>query len=266
VIDNGSLNAKEIKKVITSVHRINFISLPKNMGIAHAQNVGIKIAHELQAAFVLTLDQDSVPSVNMVSSLIAIYEKFEIRGRIAAIGPLLKDEHTELYLPFFSYSKGRKRRISPVEDNVVLDVEFLVSSGSLLAMNALKEVGLMHEALFISYVDVEWCLRAKGHGFQVLACCSTTMVHNLGDRRLKVGSWLVPLHSPLRHFYLMRSGILMQRLPHVPTYWKRADIVQLIRSFILFSAIGLPSFSELISMSRGLLAGLRLNINFPPKL
>lgn len=260
IIDNGSNGVEKIQCLVSKFSGAEFIGLSSNMGIAYAQNVGIRIAKNYNADYVLTLDQDSLPSTDLVRILVATFDSARDGNRIAAVGPLLLDESTRLPLPFFSYQYGKKLRIEPKEGPDLIDVEFLVSSGTMLAMTALVEVGLMREELFISYVDVEWCLRARFHGFQVLGCCAATMLHNLGERRLKIGRYLIPLHSPLRHYYVFRSGIYMQRLSNVSTDWKRADRRQLARSFILFGIVGLPSFQEFTSMCRGLKDGLSMNI------
>lgn len=266
VIDNGSAQAQSIQRLVSQLPNGSFNALPKNMGIAYAQNVGIREAHKRRAAYVLTLDQDSVPTSGMVRTLAEVLAGSRSEEPIAAVGPLLRDESTQLPLPFFSYRDGHKKRITPAEGAQSLDIEFLVSSGTLLSMDALARVGLMREELFIGYVDVEWCLRARSLGYRILACCATTMNHNLGERRVKIGRWVIPMHSPWRHFHLMRSGIYMQRLPHVDKTWKRADRRQLARSFVLFSLAGLPRLEEFTSMCRGVSAGLRIPIGYAPAL
>lgn len=267
VVDNGSNNSNEISQNVCQIKNAQFLSLPKNYGIAHAQNVGIRAAHELGATHILTLDQDSVPSAGMVNILLNVYKEYEGSDiRVAAVGPILKDEDSNLPLPFFSFSEGKKKRIYPIEENKNLNVGFLVSSGSLISMSALIEIGLMQEQLFISYVDVEWGLRARSYGYQIYGSCNTHMIHNLGERRLKIGPWLIPMHSPIRHFYLMRSGVYMQKLKHIPYSFKRADVFQLIRSFIIFSFFGLPSFKEISSMINGIISGLKMKVTSAPRI
>jgi rhamnosyltransferase len=260
VVDNGSDDAERVVRMVSTISNAEFTGLRKNMGIAYAQNVGILIAYRYGVDFVLTLDQDSVPDHDMVKKLFAVFNQLQGSERIAAVGPLLLDESTQLPLPFFSYRNGRKERTIPTAGSEILNVECLVSSGTLLSMSAIVEVGLMREELFISYVDVEWCLRARSHGFQVLGCCAATMTHNLGERRLKIGRYLIPLHSPLRHYYVFRSGIYMQRLSNISAVWKRADRRQLARSFVLFGIVGLPKIQEFTAMCRGLKDGLSMSI------
>lgn len=260
IVDNGSDIRVALDKLLVQFPSAIFIGLQRNMGIAFAQNVGIREANCHDALYVLTLDQDSVPTVNMVQVLAGAFGEQTEERKIAVVGPLLKDETTQQYLPLFTYCQGHKKRIIPASAHETVDVDFIVSSGSLIAMSALNDIGLMREELFIAYVDVEWCLRARSRNYHVLACCAATMEHNLGERRLKIGSWLLPLHSPLRHFYLFRSGVYMQRLPYISSFWKRADRRQLARSFILFGTAGLPSLAEVTHMYRGFIAGIKMKV------
>lgn len=260
VVDNGSANAFAINELGKTRSQMTFTALGQNFGIGRAQNVGFRLARVLGASFVLTLDQDSVPSEGMVRHLVSVHTSQSYGAQIAAVGPMLKDESSRQALPFFSYAEGRKTRITPTDSLGVMEVGFLVSSGTVIAMRALESIGLMREELFIAYVDVEFCLRARAAGFRILACCSASMDHNLGDKRFRIGRWMIPLHSPSRHFHLMRSGIYMQKLATVPAIWKQADRRQLIRSFLLFSLAGLPRLQEFSAMTRGLLAGFRLKV------
>lgn len=264
VIDNGSPAVCTIDSIVKTVPNAKFISLPENKGIAFAQNIGINASHEQGMKFVLTLDQDSVPMPNMVRTLILAFDKESSSGRVGAVGPMLIDETTRLPLPFFSYAQGHKQRITPEFGLTNHEIEFLVSSGTLLSMKALEEIGIMREELFISYVDVEWCLRAKNQGFRIFGICATSMDHNLGERRIRLGRFVIPLHSPLRHFYLLRSGIYMQRLPYIKDLWKTSDRKQLLRSFLVFSLAGLPKPFEFTAMVRGINAGLRMNLRPVP--
>jgi rhamnosyltransferase len=43
----------------------------------------------------------------------------------------------------------------------------------------LDVVGGMNDSLFIDYVDIEWCLRAKNLGYEILGCYRALMNHYL---------------------------------------------------------------------------------------
>lgn len=266
IVDNGSANLHTISSTASQFDNIQLIPLFENKGIGFAQNVAIRVAEACKSSHIITFDQDSHPDPGMIAELQSVFYRNNISNNLAAVGPVLYDEESGIAFPFFQFSKGRKHRIWLSEKADLTEVEFLVSSGTLISMDAIRQVGMMNEDLFISYVDVEWCLRAKSKDFSIMVAPSACMKHNLGDQQIRIGRWLLPLHSPLRHFYLMRSGVYMQKLPHVHKDWKRADRLQLLRSFFIFSIIGLPRFTEISYMVRGFIEGLRLPVSTAPNL
>jgi rhamnosyltransferase len=117
----------------------------------------------------------------------------------------------------------------------------------------------MDEYLFIDEVDTEWCLRARARGYQCIGACGAVMAHTLGSdtMRLHVGrSRHVPIHSPVRLYYIMRNGLLLARMPHVPATWWLTNLKRLAAQFVLFSVLVAPRWRNLRMMSRGILDGL----------
>ena len=103
------------------------------------------------------------------------------------------------------------KRLDCDQADAVVNVDFLLSSGSLLPLSALANIGLMDESLFIDHVDTEWCFRAKAHGFQLFGVCDAVMTHALGERRKEI--WflrqrVVPFHKPFRYYYMFRNSFL----------------------------------------------------------
>ena len=104
-----------------------------------------------------------------------------------------------------------------------MEVDHLSSSGCLIAMDALAEVGGMEDRLFIDYVDTEWCLRAIYKGYSLFGVGSACMQHDLGDAFVNLFSRTVPVHSSLRYYYLIRNGLWLLRQPWVSSAWKIMD-------------------------------------------
>ena len=91
------------------------LQLGCNTGIAHAQNLGLAQARQLGATHVLLMDQDSQPPPDLVAQLLAGWRYVEHRQadtdhagapspagtqpRLAAIGPLCRDEKTGRLMP-----------------------------------------------------------------------------------------------------------------------------------------------------------------------
>mgnify|MGYP002888735411 CR=1 FL=1 len=73
-----------------------------------------------------------------------------------------------------------KKGVSAKTSSNVHRVETIITSGSIIPVKVLQNVGLMDETLFIDYIDYEWCLRAIHKGYQIYLSDSK-MRHNMGD-------------------------------------------------------------------------------------
>src|SRR5262249_19594983 len=91
--------------------------------------------------------------------------------------------------------------------NVLADA---IASGALIPAEVLQSVGLMQEDLFIDWVDMEWCWRARNlHGLQVIGIGDVVIQHAVGDDVVALGSRKITIRSPLRHYYMIRNAIYL---------------------------------------------------------
>lgn len=258
IVDNGSKPGLADLVSNRRWDQERFIPLFANMGIAHAQNVGIGEARALAADFVVLFDQDSQPAPDMVSRLLAGITRLRQEGQhVAAIGPNYLDERQENPPPFIQIRGLRlHRHLHPPGKEDLVPVDYLIASGCMIPLPTLNAVGDMHEPLFIDFVDIEWGLRARSKGFQSYGCFSATMAHSLGDHPIRFLGKNYPAHSPLRHYYHFRNAVWLYRQGWVPTNWKLRDAWKLLLKFIFYSLLGEPRHKHLLAMSRGLWHGI----------
>lgn len=233
---------------------LRVIRLARNHGIALAQNIGIQWAREQQATHVLLMDQDSVPSDDMVSRLLAA---IRISPDVAAVGPRYLDSRQDAPSPFVRIRGLRFQRLAWDPGQPIVHVDCLIASGSLIPMKVLDQVGPMREDLFIDYVDTEWCLRARSMGLQSFGVCSASMTHSLGEAPFFFMGRSFPVHSPLRHYYQVRNAILLNREKWVPLNWKVAMAWHLLLKVGFYSLITAPRWEHLRMMALGLWHGLK---------
>ena len=205
------------------------IALPDNLGIASAFNVGVREARRAGADFVLLLDHDSIPAPGMVEALLAGYGRQAAGGaRIAAVGPRVDDARDHQEYPFIRVGWTHNRHLrcgNATRAEVACD--FLISSGTLLAMEHFDSVGEFDETLFIDSVDLEWCCRARSRGLALYGVCGAQLDHWLGDERRKVlGSMTLVVHSPHRLYYMTRNRFLLYRRAYMPLKWKLKDFLR----------------------------------------
>lgn len=245
IIDNGS--SEDVRSYLLSLGpSVDLVILDENKGIAYAQNHGIRLAKMRGAEHLIFFDQDSVPSPNMTEVLRAALYSLEGSGnRVAAVGPRFIDDRSELNQTLY-HSDGAEWILS----------ETLISSGSLIPMQVLDEVGLMTEELFIDYVDLDWCLRAKSMGYGAYIVADAVMFHSLGDNLIRFMAKEWPSRSPLRHYYMCRNAIWMYKKNWPSLSWKFIDFFKLIRKIIFYTLFAKPRLQQVQMMSLGLWHGV----------
>lgn len=216
LIDNGSNSIKKYDDFIFD----NFFLIKSidNSGIAHAQNLGILKAIELNADSIIFFDQDSTIDNSFIDSLIYDFKKVESTfNDFAAIGPRFLDEKKGFYFPALKFNKsGLIDKISVENIKSPIEVSFLISSGTLVSINALKDIGLMRDEFFIDFVDTEWCFRALSKGYKLFMSEKAIMKHSIGDDTLRIANFNIPVHSGFRRYYRIRNLFFMWKMPYVP--------------------------------------------------
>lgn len=142
----------------------------------------------------------------------------------------------------------------------VVEADFVISSGSLMPVSVLDDIGPMDENLFIDHVDTEWCLRAQSKGYRLFGVPGARMVHTLGDSRKRI--WFlrrrnVPHHSPFRYYYILRNSILLQRRKYIPLKWRFAELLRSVRVVIFYGLFPANRLQCLQYMFKGIWHGLK---------
>ncbi|MDB9028309.1 MULTISPECIES: glycosyltransferase family 2 protein [Parabacteroides] len=185
----------------------------RNEGLGKAQNQGITFALQKGATHVLLLDQDSVASPHMVDTLLAVEKENRERGkRVGLVGPNVYDLLANP--PQYEYANIIEGlRIKRVKlGSETLSVSYCIASGSLISMESINAVGMMKDDLFIDGLDVEWCLRAKALGFEILITPQTSLTHRLGNgEKGKILS-----HSPQREYFICRNNLRISSYSYIP--------------------------------------------------
>ncbi|MBA8878827.1 glycosyltransferase family 2 protein [Phyllobacterium myrsinacearum] len=256
IVDNGSKTNVGQWLAEQNV-KTEFVALGSNYGIAKAQNVGIDRAGENGSDFILLLDQDSVPAPNMATTLLAAARAQIARGiKLACVGPRYEDSRQNNPPPFIKIEGFRLQRQTCASADSVVDVDYLIASGSLIPMTTIEDVGGMKEELFIDYVDIEWGLRAQHKGYRSFGVCAAEMQHDLGDKPVKFRGRYIPVHSPLRHYYHFRNAVWLYRQSWPRANWKVVDAIRLVRKFVFYSFFTTPRLEHARMMTTGIFHGL----------
>lgn len=213
-VDNGSnIEMDCFRKKHESVYYINN---DNNLGLGYAQNQGIQRALELGANFVLLLDQDSELLPSMVQDLKNTYWRCISKGeKVGAVAPGIVNAFDESSPVFGILISGIHIKYLVIND-VPLEVSYCIASGTLIHKSVFEDVGMMNEYMFIDFIDLEWCMRARKSGYKIFISAKARLHHRLGNgEKDKIKS-----HSTSREYYICRNSFYLIRLNYIPLGFK----------------------------------------------
>ncbi|MFM0414755.1 glycosyltransferase family 2 protein [Paraburkholderia aromaticivorans] len=236
---------------------IDYLPNGENAGIATAINQGVEALLRGGFDMAILFDQDSEPPASLFTELPKVIACANDSGeRVALAGPAYDDRRLGGVAPFVRFKWWKLERIAPEGDQPI-DVDFLISSGSCINLRWWSDIGPMDDALFIDFVDLEWCVRAKTKGFRVLGVPWVRMSHELGGEPVKVFGRSYPMHGPLRHYYQFRNVIALMKRSSMPMTWKTTEIVKLPVRVLIYCCFPSQRKEHLTMVWRGVRDGYR---------
>lgn len=255
VVDNTERS--RTRQELSLDERVIYISNGANLGIATALNQGIECLIKAGCNTALLFDQDSEPTAGLLEELPRVLEREVTSGRrVALIGPAYEDVRLGGTAPFVRFGFPALKRIPPVGTNLI-DVDFLITSGSCVNLGAWDEIGPMDDSLFIDFVDLEWCVRARQANYAILGAPSLRLAHELGGEPIRVLGRSYPNHSPIRHYYLFRNVIALVKRGYMPWSWKGNELLKLPFRIAIYGIWLTPRMQHLRMASLGIWHGLR---------
>lgn len=265
VVDNTPMADRRVEILCATLAQdtLRLMRLGQNLGIARALNVGIDAAMAAGATHVLLSDQDSLPAPDMVAELLRAHDELTRAGRcVGAVGPTYIDRHTGITFPFqvdvpgkFFYGHRRPDTTRPTVEALTL-----ITSGTLIAVPVLRELGPMREDFFIDHVDIEWSHRARAAGYALFGVGSAMMFHSMGDHALRVwyfGWRQESAYSPVRVYYRIRNFVALCRLPTIRWRWKLRNGWYIVGVVYTQTVFGQQHLATLHMAICGLWHGLR---------
>lgn len=192
LIENGStefdyLNQFESDKFIKIVNK-------ENKGIAFALNQILIFCYQNGIDWVLTLDQDSIASKNIID----VY-----RTKIdSCVGIVCCD----------TVDRNFTERNVEKSNNTI---NYCITSGSFTNVKACVEVGGFDNSMFIDWVDWDICIALRKAGYKIIKTSETNILHELGDnssvKYIGKHALYVLNRSPFRYYYVFRNRVYLAR-------------------------------------------------------
>ena len=236
------------------------IVAPANVGLGEAFNQCAKAAHARGAKRLLLLDQDSEAPDGLVAALEGAMDQLTHRGDVpGVIGPRI------VAPPGAAFKAPRyfaKRSSLPL--GAATPVEYVISSGSLVDLDALSRVGPFRADFFIDGIDTEWCFRAWSRGVSCWVLSDVEMRHRIGLGVVRNLGRAIPRQANFRLYAYVRNQSHCLTLAHIPTGWKALIALHVFRVVLVSWLDQRFSPRFLAAMFQAAWCGLRGKLGPPP--
>jgi rhamnosyltransferase len=209
------------------------INNPENIGLSAALNVGIQFAKEQGFKMVALFDQDTQLPPNFTKDMLHLINHYQNDKPVAVYSPIYYNHVVHKLAKHIKFKFFRLIR-SRVDGSDWDCPHFVITSGSIIPIDVFDKVGLMREDLFIDLVDVEWCLRARHHGYEVVAFNKVIIDHFLGDYAVRIMGYSYPIHSPIRMYYYFRNTTFIHQLCGNNFKWRFTETIRDIFRFLFY--------------------------------
>ncbi|MCC7483333.1 MAG: glycosyltransferase family 2 protein [Hyphomicrobiales bacterium] len=252
VVDNHSApEAIERLRVFASQPGVVFIENPENRGLAAGLNQGVAWAGMHGYSWCLLLDQDSTPASNIVTTQLLPFLTPSNERPLAVVGSS------------FAAPSLVPTPMPPDATVTWRELPAVITSGSLISLDAYREIGPFREEFFVDAADIDYCLRARAKGYRVLETHPPLILHRVGSIRRQRFLWRyawVTHHPPWRRYLMLRNcTALIRSYGRSEPAWARAMtryMVSFTLRIILFED---QKAKKLWYELRGLLDGLSGN-------
>lgn len=197
-IDDGSAAPLAEHQIVElAAAGVEYHTRAANLGIAATINEGVRLARQDDSAsYLVTFDQDSTPAPDCVRELRRTFDMSSSSGLNVGVVTVPTGD-------LVVRRDGFREQAEPIQ------------SGMMMSSAIFDSIGYFREDFFIDCVDTEFALRARRHGWDVLAAPTAQMAHQLGATRSRVVRipGLAPRlvshnhHHPVRRYYIVRNRL-----------------------------------------------------------
>ncbi|PIS40725.1 MAG: hypothetical protein COT26_01765 [Candidatus Kerfeldbacteria bacterium CG08_land_8_20_14_0_20_43_14] len=274
VVDNDSQDSS-VEMVENRFSQARLLKNRQNLGFAKANNLAIKLTNR---PYILLLNPDTKVYPNAFIGMLKVFEKYPKAG---IVGPTLINFDGSIQpsvrnLPSFktllaiflkfrfwwkNYQPLKKYLLSDFDYSKERPVGQVMGAAFLIRKKVIEEIGLLDEAFWIWFEEVDFCARAKKAGWETWYTPAAKITHlggvsfsktALARKQLK---WFRSvLHYSRKHFTLFQTLILWKAgLIGIVGTWLVEKAKKPVLRF-LFIAVLLNVFLGLFTFKVGLLS------------
>jgi len=228
-VDNGSSDGS-IERVACEFPRASILRNARNTGYGDGTNQGMKHALELGAELVFLVNNDVVVDPSTLPALVRVLDE---RPSVGIVGPRIVYASRPQVLWSAGGRMTYRQNLSELighdtpdreEYRRTLSVDYVAGCALLVRRSVVEEIGFLDGEYFAYHEDVDFCLKAKEAGHDVLVVGEVRALH---DAHQSTGGG----YNRRRKYMMGVNTVWFLRRHGTPLRWA---------SFLLFDVLTLP--------------------------
>jgi len=210
IVDNASKDRTLSLVESFSLHDLEILRLPKNLGVGAVYNIGVQKARQLGVEWLFVLDQDSICGPRCLDALLQTAIDLVKNGQmVGAVCPTVKSQVFSDIIHYpYSWNGYRLESVPGTEGDLgdsPIPIDSTISSGTLYRVDALHAIEGFREEYFLDFVDHECHIRLRLAGWSLWWEKQAELYHKLGkiQKMTDEGIWIE--HEPFRYYYMARN-------------------------------------------------------------
>ena len=202
LVDNGS-DYKEYEKITSLNSKATLIRSEKNLGFSGGNNLGIELALNSGADYILLLNNDTVVEPNFLEPLLEVFKK---ETEVGIVAPQINyfNEPQKIWSSGGNISKIRGSGFAysdKIEDNVDQEnksVTFVSGCCMLIKKEVFEKIGFFDDNFFLYVEDADLCYRTTHSGYKIIVTHHSRIFHKVSNST-KENLALLPLYYVTRN-------------------------------------------------------------------
>ena len=262
IIDNNSVD--ETVEIICKIKKIDVqvIENKKNIGVAAANNMGIKLALDQGYQKVLLSNNDIVFDKNIIGDLVNFSKNQS--SSISSLKIMYEHDKDKIWYcgGFFNFNKGLVPEHLGIgqpdvgQYNHLKYSDYAPTCFVLFDSKVFSEIGFMDEAYFVYFDDTDFFYRVKKNGnFKLLVNQKIKIFHKVGsltstsDAKGKKSNFFISQNIQ-NHFYFLKKNERLYFYLFIPFLFIRYNLRSIVSNQYKFS------FNTLLLVNKSIIKGI----------
>lgn len=183
VVDNGSTDQSK-EKIANQFPTVRIISSESNRGFAGGMNLGIQKLIHNGFDYIWLLNNDTeFPRKEVLQSLV---EVLETNSNVGMVTPVIWEGRNSRKRWFtrgkINWKTATANHTNPPISSLseLVENQYIPLCSALVDADVFKDIGFLPEQYFLYYEDLDFGVTLRDHGYDIVTCTSTSVVHKQG--------------------------------------------------------------------------------------